>query len=198
MVGPDLKGLGGISRVAKTWEDCEFFSDFNIKYISSVTDRNINNIIFLFKNFFIFLYFIIKDTSCVYIHSSSYNSSHRKSLFILPSILLGKKIVLHIHPTHFYKFLLELKGVNKYYVFFLLKRISGFVVLTRKMQANINSMFPDKQVYVLKNPIDVKQMNINKEYTRHNNQLLFLGWYIKEKGIYELVDAVEILFFTRY
>lgn len=193
MVGPDLMGLGGISRVAKMWRSSNFFSDHNVIYIASVTDLPINRIIFLLRKLLEFAFSLVRGCHLVYVHTSSYNSFCRKSLFIWIALFFGKKIVLHIHPTHFYEFVSGVVGIQKRFIFCLLRRIHVIVVLTEEMRKNIKSLFPDKLVYVLRNPVNLAELKDMKGYRRNDNRLLYLGWYIREKGIYELVDAVEIL-----
>ena len=195
MVGPDPYGLGGISRVAKLWRDCNLFSDHNVHYIASVRDDDscISQIIYLQKGLFEFTLSAFIGAPLVYVHTSSYNSFYRKSVFILIAILFRKKVTLHIHPTHFYEFITSAIGLKRWYIFFLLRHIHNFVVLTKEMKKNIQRLFPDKQIYVLSNPVNIEGMAIRKKYERAENRLLYMGWYIKKKGVYDLVDAVEIL-----
>lgn len=82
---------------------------------------------------------------------------------------------------------------RKKIIYFLLKRIDLFVVLTEEMKQNIQNLFPDKQVRVLRNSVNVEKMKNPGKGKRLPDRLLYLGWYIKEKGVYELVDAIEIL-----
>ena len=193
MVGPTLEGLGGISRVAKIWQESSFFSDFNVIYFASVTDAPANRFFFLIKGLVDYTVALITGCLFVYIHTSSYNSFRRKSLFIFIALLLRAKILLHIHPSHFYLFLSECFALEKKIIYLLLKRIDLFVVLTEEMKRNIQKLFPDKQVMVLRNPVNVEKMKNPGKGNRLPDRLLYLGWYIKEKGVYELVDAIEIL-----
>ena len=177
MVGPDIEGLGGISRVVRTWRENGLFSQVGIRYIPSSTDMRVNKALFLLKNLCYFTVVVAKETSPVYIHTSSSKSFFRKTLFLLIAALFSRKVLLHIHPTHY----------------FLLSRVFGFVVLSQEMRQNIEAAFPDKPVYVLRNPLDSAAMRPAVQYSRSSNKLVFLGWYIKEKGVYDLVDAVNIL-----
>jgi glycosyltransferase involved in cell wall biosynthesis len=61
------------------------------------------------------------------------------------------------------------------------------------MKRNVQNLFPDKKVIVLRNPVNIKKMVKTGKVNRFYDRLLYLGWYIKEKGVYELVDAIEIL-----
>ena len=193
MVGPNIDGLGGISRVVRIWRDGSVFSDNEVKYISTVTDRGVNKGLYLLKAFASFVGSILKGQPLVYIHTSSYNSFRRKSVFLAAGLMFRRKIVLHIHPTHFHQFVLELKGIERALTHFLLNRVDGLVVLTEEMRASMDSLFHGRPVYVLRNPVDVSSMKNSDGWEREHRRLLYLGWYIREKGVYDLVDAIEIL-----
>lgn len=193
MVGPDIEGLGGISRVTRIWRNGSVFSENEVKYISTVTDREVSKGFYLLKAFVSFASSLFHGRPLVYVHTSSYNSFRRKSLFLTTALILKRRVVLHIHPTHFYRFLLELKGVEKTLTVHLLNRVSGLIVLSDEMHANMDNLFHGRPVYVLRNPVDVGSMNNFEGCEREHNKLLYLGWYIKEKGVYDLVDAIEIL-----
>jgi glycosyltransferase involved in cell wall biosynthesis len=93
----------------------------------------------------------------------------------------------------FCQFLSKLKGFERGYILFLLRRVYAFVVLTDGMKSNIHCVFPDKRVFILPNPINLQQMINEEGIERAENDLLYLGWYVREKGVYELVDAIHIL-----
>lgn len=193
MVGPDLEGLGGISKVARNWKDNNFFNNYSFQYFPSATDKETNKFRYLLTNLSAFTRSIIKKNSLIYIHVSSHNSFYRKSLFILISILFRRKFVLHIHPSHFHDFLCNTRGIKKIYVYFLLNKSQHFIVLTNDMKQKMEDLFPQKISHVLNNPVDLCQMTPKKEYTREDNSIVFLGWFIKAKGVFELVDAIEIV-----
>jgi glycosyltransferase involved in cell wall biosynthesis len=193
MLGPALDGLGGISRVAKIWKESSFFSGLNVRYFETVKDRPVNRLFFLIKGLVGYTLALIPECLFVHIHTSSYNSFWRKSLFIWIALLFRAKILLHIHPSHFYQFFSECRGLEKRFIYFLLKRIDLFVVLTEEMKKNIQKLLPDKKIIMLRNPVEVKKMKNAGNYNRLPDHLLYLGLYIRKKGVYELVDAIEIL-----
>lgn len=193
MVGPDIKGLGGISRVVNIHKSAGLFNTFNIQYFSSTKERSSNGGLILLWALLRFVTAVIKCPSLVYVHTSSKNSFYRKLLFIFPALLFGRKVILHIHPTHFYDFLVSLSGCVYSIVIHVLKKMETIIVLTDEMKDLLSSMLPDVDIEVLRNPVDVEKMMNANNIQREKDRLLFLGWYIPAKGIYELVDAVEML-----
>ena len=57
----------------------------------------------------------------------------------------------------------------------------------------MNSLFPTTKIYLLRNPVDLASMENCGGYRRSNTGVLFLGWFIPAKGVYDLVDAFSIL-----
>jgi len=193
MVGPDPEGLGGISRVVKLWMSTRLFRDQNIVYIVSTDDSTRNKIITLLRSVIKFGLHCCTKPRLVYIHTASNNSFYRKSIFILFSMLFGKKIILHIHPSFFFTFLSGMNGMKKKVFFKLLQHVDRFIVLSKEMHVNMSTLFPHKAIYILPNPVDIQGMQSGKQIPRDNNRILYLGWYNRAKGVYDLVDAIDLL-----
>jgi glycosyltransferase involved in cell wall biosynthesis len=193
MVGPDPNGLGGISRVVSLWQFGGYFSDLQIEYISSVKVEKKGKMRALLFALMRFTFACLARCRVVYIHTASFNSFYRKSLFMVLAILMRHRLIVHIHPSYFSQFIFDLRGVKKYIARAILSKASAFIVLTPEIKENMGKLFPDKPIYVLNNPIDIRGMENRNGLQRSPNSLLFLGWYMKRKGVYELVDAIGML-----
>lgn len=192
MVGPDRSELGGISRMVSIWKENDFFSIHNITYIASSAGQSKPIKLFnLMGGLFRFIVMLGKN-ELTYIHTAVDTSFYRKSLFIGISILFKIPVLLHIHPTGFIDFIKKAGKIERMYILFLLQHVRYFVVLTHEVKNEIESMLPGKVVFVLHNPVIIQEMNREQE-SRAMNQLLYLGWYVREKGVYELVDAIGII-----
>jgi glycosyltransferase involved in cell wall biosynthesis len=192
MVGPDISELGGISRVVKIWKENGLFDKLNVTYISSSAGQSsISKLSILLCGLFRFIS-LVKENRLTYIHTAVDTSFYRKSLFFCISILFNIPILLHIHPSAFINFIEQAGKIERKYILFLLHRVSYFVVLTDEMKNGMEAMLPDKVVFVLRNPVSIQEMSRGSEL-RAENKLLYLGWYVREKGVYELVDAIGII-----
>ena len=189
MIGPDLNGLGGISRVVKIWYECGFLENYRTELISSVSDNESHKVIHLSKALLKLLICAFGD-NILYIHTSSYNSFRRKIAFILIGYIFKKKVLLHIHPSHFYAYLCQLGGLEKRFIYSLLNKIHAFIVLTKDMKIKMGTLYPNHEILILPNPVDMRFLQPGEMRTRDKLRIVFLGWFIKEKGIYELADAV--------
>jgi len=193
LFGPDSEGMGGISRVVKIWQNESLFSDHKIKYISTASDSSNSKLLFLIKSLIHFILSCGVGCRGVYIHTASRNSFFRKCIFLTTASLFRKKIILHIHPSFFYTFLSDLRGLKKKISFSLLSRVDSFVVLTNEMRNNMKQLFPNKNVHILRNCVNVESMANKNDLPRSESRLLYLGWYNERKGVYDLVDAIRIL-----
>lgn len=192
MVGPDIEGLGGISRVVRLWRTGGYFSRFGIEYVASVPaggDRLWPLICALAR----FLPACAGGCRAVYVHTASFNSFYRKCLFMIPALLFGRRVIVHVHPAYFTRFVSELSGLRRIVARGVLSRAAAFVVLTPEIGEDLASLFPGRPVHVLNNPVDIRAMHDSRGITRKPGHVLFLGWYMKRKGVYELVDALRIL-----
>lgn len=192
MVGPDLKGQGGVSRVVTIWQDAGFFENYDFAYVYSCSDASNHKFITLLKGLWRFAS-ILSGANLVYIHSSAYTSFYRKSLFLLLARLTRKKVVFHIHPSGFYDFYSNLSGLSRRYTSFILGQVATFIVLADEMKQKLASHFPQTPIYVLRNAVNLQEMADRSAIMRRADELLYLGWYIQAKGVYELVDAIGLL-----
>lgn len=192
MVGPATSELGGIARVVGILKESGLFDTHNITYVpSSAGQTPVGKVSILLHGLFRFIS-LLRETRLIYIHTAVDTSFYRKSLFLIISILSNTPVLLHIHPAAFSTFVKQARKIKKKYILFLLHRVSVFIVLTQEMKGEIETMLPGKAVFVLRNPVSIQEMSREAE-PRSMNRLLYLGWYIREKGVYELVDAVGIL-----
>lgn len=193
MIGPDPSGLGGISRVVKIWQDSGMFDCFKVHYISSVSDHSKSKMMDLCRALMSFVFAARRDVSLVYIHTASFNSFYRKSLFLFLCKILRKRVLLHVHPSYFTTFLSGFKGIKKKIFWNLVCSVDVFVVLTEGIKRDLQALFPEKPIYVLGNPVALKQMENRFGIQRSQNRLLYLGWYNRMKGVYDLADAANLL-----
>lgn len=192
MFGPNIYGQGGISRVARIYRDSGVFDDLDVTYLSTTMDLPVRRYFsFIFSVIYLLSYSF--RTCIVYIHTSSWNSFYRKSIFIALAFLFNKKCVIHVHPSHFYDFLINIKGLRSRIIYGLIRRAANIIVLTESMKKRMSGLFPDSSIWVLRNPIHFEKMGNYHSLNRSNNRFIYLGTYKREKGIYELVDAFENL-----
>lgn len=194
MVAPSFAFRGGIARVTLNYKMGGLFNQ-KIQYLPSIIEGpRIIKFMFTLKQLFLFLFkLFFQKYSLIHIHTSSYLSFYRKSFFILVAKLTGKKIILHIHPTHFYKFILNSRSFRKFWIYNVLKLCDSFIVLTTDMQTKMEKIFPTKTIHILPNPVSVSDFNNSQINMRRDNVLLYLGTFFREKGVYDLISAASLI-----
>lgn len=194
MVGPDPSGKGGISRVVSVWQGAGILGAETVQYVASVGGDDEGRVVWLLRALWRFVLVMVSRPELVYVHTASNRSFFRKTLFILVAKIWRCRVVLHVHPTAFWvRFLPGLRGLSRHYAMRLLNAIDVFVVLTEGQAEMVRTAFPGAPVYVLNNPVDVQGLSDGGRFQRKPNSLLYLGWYVREKGVFELVDAVGLL-----
>jgi len=192
IVSPHITGLGGISKVLSIWHDADFFAGHEVACIPTTNDSIKSKLLVALLAFCRCLA-RLSGVDTVYIHCAAYTSFYRKSVFILLAALFRKQCILHIHPNEFYDFIKNLPPLRRKYSLYALSKVNLFVVLTEELQGRISEMFPAKPVHVLRNAVNIQEMQGIRKVERGNRNLIYLGWYVREKGVYELVDAIGLL-----
>ena len=120
MIGPGTEGLGGISRVIKNWQAGKILIDNQLCYFPTVNEGK-NKLALLIKSFVRFCFLCsLRPKYAIYIHTASFHSFYRKSLFLAVALLFRKRVILHIHPSYFYHFISGFGGIKKKAFFSLL------------------------------------------------------------------------------
>lgn len=139
--------------------------------------------------------FIIRfHPNIMHIHVSSHGSFYRKSIYILLSRILGKKVIIHIHPTHFIDFIDKASVLKRYYIKINLKIAHLIITLTQQVKEQLRKRFVlNCGIKVLKNPIFLSDYEYFGFQGRDRNMLLYLGWIIPKKGVFDLVRAAPLI-----
>lgn len=200
LIGPILAN-GGIATVVKTIISIEksknnyeflIFNTSNYKDSSSF----INMIIFIKATLFYLTKLILSKIDIAHIHTSSGKSFYRKIFFILLSYFFRIKIILHLHSSKFDEFFISPIGLKMKIIAFFLKKADVLILLCRNWKEKIEKKYSLKNVFVINNPVPFDTKIINENKQRLNSDLvniLFLGFLIKTKGIYDLVVIADRL-----
>lgn len=125
-----------------------------------------------------------KDIRFVHIHTASYNSFKRSTLYIRQAKRNGKKVIAHIHGGGFREF----RQTCPKYVDEYLQKCDAVVALSESWRRYFMEEVGLTNVYVVNNIIDTpKIQKIEKDGMFH---LLFLGFITEAKGIFDLLDVI--------
>lgn len=133
-----------------------------------------------------------KNIATVHLHSAAKGSFFRKSLLLILSKLFGKSIVFHIHAGEFASFYLNLPFLVRKYARFILKYADTVVAPSDFIAKDISQVCKVSDVKALYNPVNIPS-ELAKTVREDGVKLSFLGRITQEKGIYDLVDAIDLI-----
>lgn len=117
--------------------------------------------------------------------------------FIVFSRLFNKNLVFHLHGNHIHKTIKKLRGIKKNIFLWLLNSFDKGIVLSEIIKNNLALYYPDKKISIIYNFVENSQINFyhqnqkSKDYS--DIKLLYMSNIIPSKGIYELLEALNIL-----
>lgn len=191
-VGPNYKNRkGGIASVLGLYA-MELKNDFN--YCPSIFFQSVylSSLLFPINLFLIaFKLSLKKELKIVHIHGSHGGSFIRKYIiFKMAKSIFKKKVVYHVHSSHFHKF--NDKGSKG-----LKRRINTFInksdlliVLSEEWQNYFSSNFDPIHVQILENVV-LKQESIYEENKHSYLKMVFLGRIGDRKGIFDLIETLK-------
>lgn len=126
-----------------------------------------------------------KKIKIVHIHTASYNSFARASLFLNIAKKFGKKVILHIHGG----------GFKDYYqtdpekILSTLQNADALAVLTNNWKEFFSGIGANHNIVVINNIIE-KPDAISERKMGYPVRFLFLGAICDSKGIFDLVETI--------
>ena len=188
LIAPGKKGRGGVVSMVSTLYTSTFLNaKYNFKWFETQNDRGIIKNLFSLIRALIIFPFIVFNIDLVHIHTASYNSFRRKSLFMLWCILLRKKYIVHIHGGGVATFFNHSSLLARQYYIFCLNHASYIVTLAKIFSDVITKYVKNVPQVEISNPgrIELQKKSINP----HVKLVLFAGLIGYEKGVFDLLHA---------
>lgn len=187
-VGPQNE-KGGIGAVLETYR-----SEMNgFRMISTYPSAaNVNKQIYFIKQFFNMFKLLITDEhiAILHIHCASRGSFLRKSLVALLGKLLGKKIIMHVHGGLFHRFY-QSSSFMTFWVQSILRSCDSVICLTTDWLSTFSEELHLDNLSVVLNPVKTYPFK-PFQFPSNTLSLLFLGTITDNKGIFELVDYLQL------
>ena len=183
-IGTHYKGRGGIATVIRSYKE---LAGEQFHFVSILTSSHkIGKLLdFLGAVCSTLYYCLFKDIRILHIHTASYISFYRESIFVWIGKLLGKQIVLHIHGGDFEKFYHQApKYVGK------VCKQAGVVVAVSDYFKNIFSQLAlNPYVETVYNAVDAPLYEKSSGKAA-KLQVSFLGMISENKGIYDIIKCL--------
>jgi len=190
MIGPDREVHGGISGLVNGYYDAGLDEKIDLKYIGTMKEGS--KLKKLMVAFFAYVRFClcIDGYDVVHVNVASDNSFWRKAFFIKCAKRHKKKIVIHQHGGNIEEYYEKLDEKSRQKVRNIFGMADVFIVLTEKLRDFFKTIIENDKIQMLSNGVSTRSsggINNAKDYTK----ILFLGRICKNKGIGELLDAID-------
>ena len=186
-VGCNYKPVrGGIAQVLDIY-DKYIFKEF--RFIANSGGGAFRNVWILLSSIVMFIKQLLsnREVKIVHIHTASYNSFYRSSIFVVLSKLLGRKVILHIHGGGFK----DIYNTHPVIIRKILEIADCLIVLSRSWEIFFESITKKPLIRVVPNPV-VLPNNEDLDCRKQSPllRLLFLGLLDQQKGIYDLLQVL--------
>ncbi|MFQ5648497.1 MAG: glycosyltransferase [bacterium] len=196
MLGPyPLKNArGGIAAVIACYAHQGLFEAHRIKYLPTSSTRNsLVKAMALVLALLRFVGFVlVSGIKIVHIHSASWRSFYRKSLFLWLGCALGRKVILHVHGGEFQQFYTTASGRQKTWIRETLARPNVVVVVAESWKARLQKIARIESITVIPNPVNTSDFTQKAGPNKRagSGQVVFMGKLCREKGVFDLLNAV--------
>jgi len=196
MIGPfsSLEVRGGIASVIASYLDSSLIERYEIHYLHTSSGSGpLGKLNAFFQATSRLIYLIVqKDIKVVHIHTASWRSFYRKSVFVFLTKLLKTKVLLHIHGGEFNLFFNTGNIFQKRIISYVLDISNHIVVLSKAWLPDIQRMTKNQKLTSLSNPVNMKyyQRDFKQDTDSSSKfEIIFLGGLIRAKGIYDLLES---------
>ena len=194
-IGPSETGsFGGMAEVIHEIRTSRYLSkEFKIDSFPSYIDGKLA--VRLFYSAFGYLRFLrcCKQYDLFHIHTAEKGSTFRKNLYLRKIKKEGKKSVIHIHGAEYLSFYDGLNPHKKKIVDDFFRQADLVLALSEQWKKELESRLPIMDCQVLNNGVDTDFFrNAAADVTKRRNFFLMLGRLGARKGVYDLIDAVEL------
>lgn len=195
-IGPDINNSkGGMATVIEAIQKSKILNQqHQISVHSSFVDGNkVKRIFYSIKQYFYFL-LIYKKYDIFHIHVASYGSTFRKMFYLYKIKQANLPVIVHIHGARFLVFYETLSGTKKKKVNDFLNKADIVVALSVEWKEKFEETFGLSNCVAVNNGMDhLKYTPGINDVFRYKEKFIFLGRLGERKGVYDLIDAMEIV-----
>jgi len=197
VVGPRMDARGGIARVNATYAAAGLFDSVDgepaVRYFPSTRDGStLTKLGYAAARLGLFGLTPLRRPAVVHLHTTWHASFWRKAAYAWVARWKRARVIHHIHAFGFLEFYDRGSGLRRRIVRATLGRASALIALTEAMAERLRAIAPGQTVVVLPNPVDLEGLRLASPPRRDPRLIVYLGWFVPEKGIHELIDALAL------
>lgn len=187
-VGPDIRDLGGISAILRTYRSVVpgfVFSPTNSRR------GTVMGVFVLAGTLAKLPYYRLRGHNVLHAHGASGKSFTRKRLLMNVARLLGYKTIFHCHGGGFREFAAQ---AGAEHIARQLGKFDAIVGLTPEWKDFFSSSLNHQRVVVVANVVEAPSEPIVREPRNPGEPLkaVFLGKICDQKGVFDLLEAINL------
>jgi glycosyltransferase involved in cell wall biosynthesis len=129
--------------------------------------------------------------AAMHVHCALRASFWRKAIFMAIGMLAKCPVIFHLHGGAFVEFYeTECGRLRRGIIRFFLDRAACIIVLSERWRAWVTSVSKNQRVVCIPNPVPAVE---ERAPSHRKNIVLFLGRLEREKGIFDLLEAIAAL-----
>lgn len=191
MTGVDKERLGGMWTVANNYITSEKYNkNVELTYIPTSTNGNIIKRTLLMIKSFIKINSILskKNTDLVHIHMAEKGSTFRARIIVKIAKKYNTKVLIHLHAGPFIDWYSSLNNTKQRKIKEMFDIVDCFLVLGEYWKESLKELVDENKIKVLYNGVNIPKVN---NYSSNRKYITYMGVLKKEKGIYDLIDAIQ-------
>lgn len=142
---------------------------------------------------------VLKRPQIVYICISQNTLGYlRDCLFLIPSRLLRRRVVIHLHGSAFQSFYSGSPIIFRWLIRWTLRGVSRAIVLSENLREMFTGLVPDNQIAVVANGLEPlgladDQPELLMAEPVEQRRVLYLGTIMKAKGTMDVLRSVPLV-----
>lgn len=193
MVGVGPERVGGMWTVAENYlKDESFCEKTNLMYVATSTNGSVlKRLMFMIMGYLKILYILkTKDVDIVHVHMAEKGSVYRKGSIIKMAKFFHHKTIIHMHAGPFRAWYNIQSEKKQKKIIKILGNGDKILVLGKYWENQMSEIISPEKLEVLYNGVEVPE---NNPFNVDGQNIIYMGVMKKEKGIYDLLDAVKII-----
>ena len=196
MLGPRPPPVGGIATIVAKLAGCPGVAD-SVQFLDTTKRDDGGRVDRLLRplRLLIAVHRRLRERpECALVFSSAYGSFWEKGMWLMLSRRWNVPMSVMMVDGKFPRFYGSLSAPLRGIVRLLLESFSTVIVQSNSWLKFYREIAPRGNYIVLPNGVDCDEFTPEQRNNRPRPVLVFVGWLIREKGIFDLVEAARIMF----
>ncbi|HVP14968.1 MAG TPA: glycosyltransferase family 4 protein [Terriglobales bacterium] len=198
MVGPRPDAKGGTARVIAVYGQAGLFGEHDGGLVvrlhpSTIDGSAAAKLGFALRQLASFLVAPLPRGSIVHVHCAAGPSFWRKAAYARLARWKGARVLLHVHPIHFLDFFERGGALRRRAIRSTIALCEMVIVLTESVAGRYRSLALAERIVPVPNPVDLGEFRIGPAPRRREETVVYVGWFVPEKGAQDLLDAIARL-----